>query len=204
MLRMTEKQYQQPELQGLKFLANSGLLPHGVRRSEAVFLFTDFLAYCLQKFRSILLSIYSYCHVHFRSTASRCAVYRKYGSNFCIVLLQEGSSSCVFPVHITLLLLGPRYWMPSVYLIQYSVSSVLKQQGNVFYLSEGKGMEQVSEREAGQGCKVPSARHGHSAAVTTSCPLCCLLFVSHSHLNWSRRLSKYPVSSEYLLHSQPL
>ena len=34
---MTEKQYQYPELQGLKFLAHIGLLRHGGGHSEAVF-----------------------------------------------------------------------------------------------------------------------------------------------------------------------
>ena len=38
--------------------------------------------------------------------------------------------------NLTLLLLGPRYWMPLVYLIQYYIP---------------QGTEQASEREAGQG-----------------------------------------------------
>ena len=52
--------------------------------------------------------------------------------------------------NLTLFLLGPGYWMPSVYLIQYSVSST-ETPGISFLRSEGKGMEQASEREAGQG-----------------------------------------------------
>ena len=35
----------------------------------------------------ILFSIYSYCHALFGSAASWCAVYHKYGSKLCIVLL---------------------------------------------------------------------------------------------------------------------
>ena len=34
---------------------------------------------------SSLLSVYSYCHMHLCSAASKGAVYRKYGSKFCIV-----------------------------------------------------------------------------------------------------------------------
>ena len=55
---MTEKQYQQRELQGLEFLAHIGLLFRGGGRSEAifyVFLSTDYLAYCLQKLRFFCL-----------------------------------------------------------------------------------------------------------------------------------------------------
>ena len=47
---------------------------------------------------SILLSIYSYCHAHFCSSASRCAVYRKYGSKFCIVLLGSTTVQILEPL----------------------------------------------------------------------------------------------------------
>ena len=71
--------------------------------------------------------------------------------------------------NLTLLLLVPRYWMPSVYLIQYSVSST-ETPGKVSYHSEGKGVEQASEREAGQGGARSLLLHGHSAFTTISPP----------------------------------
>ena len=43
---------------------------------------------------------------------------------------------------------------------------------------------------------------GNRQELEPSCS--CLLLVSQAHLNWSRRLSKYPVSSEHLFHGQPL
>ena len=52
---------------------------------------------------------------------------------------------------IPLMMLAPKHWMTSVYLIQYSVNCILKHQEKVSYCSEG--MEQASEREAGQGSR---------------------------------------------------
>ena len=65
--RMMEKQYQQRELQGLKFLAHIGLLLRGGGRSEAVFLSTGFLCSLLFTKVSLyffeILFYFSFIHI---------------------------------------------------------------------------------------------------------------------------------------------
>ena len=81
--------------------------------------------------------------------------------------------------NLTLLLLGRRYWMPSVYLIQYSVSST-ETPGKSFLPLRRKGMEQASKREAGQGGARSLLLHGHSSVTTSSppCHRCPSFFIS--------------------------
>ena len=76
--------------------------------------------------------------------------------------LQEGSSSCLIPVHLSLLLLGP------------------ETPGKSFLPLRRKRNGARSERVAGRVCKVCSARHGHSAVITSSlsCHRWFLLFFS--------------------------
>ena len=59
--------------------------------------------------------------------------------------------------NLTLLLLGPRYWMPSVYLIQYSVSSTETPGESVLPLRRKRNGASVRERSWPRWCKVPSA-----------------------------------------------
>ena len=56
-----------------------------------------------------------------------------------------------------LTLLGPRYWMPSVYLIQYSVSSTETAGKSFLPLRRKRNGASVRERSWPRWCKVPSA-----------------------------------------------
>ena len=59
--------------------------------------------------------------------------------------------------NLTLLLLGPRYWMPSIYLIQYSVRST-ETPGECFLpLRRKRNGASVQERSWPRWCKAPSA-----------------------------------------------
>ena len=60
------------------------------------------------------------------------------------------------PGNLTLLLLRPRYWMPLVYLIQYSVSST-ETPGKSFLLLRKRTGASVRERSWPRWCKAPSA-----------------------------------------------
>ena len=59
--------------------------------------------------------------------------------------------------NLTLLLLGPRYWMPSVYLIQYSVSSTGTPGESFLPLRRKRNGASVRERSWPRWCKAPSA-----------------------------------------------
>ena len=59
--------------------------------------------------------------------------------------------------NLTLLLLGPRYWMPSIYLIQYSVSSTETPGESVLPLRRKRNGASVRERSWPRWCKAPSA-----------------------------------------------
>ena len=59
--------------------------------------------------------------------------------------------------NLTLLLLGPRYWMPSVYLIQYSVSSTETPGESFLPLRRKRNGASVRERSWPRWCKAPSA-----------------------------------------------
>ena len=71
--------------------------------------------------------------------------------------------------NLTLLLLGPRYWMPSVYLIQYSVSSTETPGESFLPLRRKRNGASVRERSWPRWCKAPSA----------SWPL-CIMATPHS------------------------
>ena len=63
--------------------------------------------------------------------------------------------------NLALLLLGPRYWMPSVYLIQYSVGCTETPGKSFLPLRKRNGAN--VQREAGQGGARPLLHHGHSS-----------------------------------------
>ena len=56
-----------------------------------------------------------------------------------------------------LTLLGPRYWMPSVYLIQYSVSSTETPGKSFLPLRRKRNGASIRERSWSRLCKAPSA-----------------------------------------------
>ena len=59
--------------------------------------------------------------------------------------------------NLTLLLLGSRYWMPTVFLIQYSVSSTEAPGESFLPLRRKRNGASVRERSWQRWCKVPSA-----------------------------------------------
>ena len=59
--------------------------------------------------------------------------------------------------NLTLLLLGPRYWIPLVYLIQYSVSSTETPGKSFLPLRRKRKGTSVRERSWPRWCKAPSA-----------------------------------------------
>ena len=59
--------------------------------------------------------------------------------------------------NLTLLLLGARYWMPLVYLIQYSVSSTETPGKGFLMLRRKRNGANIRERSWPRWCKVPSA-----------------------------------------------
>ena len=58
--------------------------------------------------------------------------------------------------NLTLLLLGPRYWMPSVYLIPYFVSSTETPGKSFLLLKRNRNGASVRERSWPRWCKTPS------------------------------------------------
>ena len=59
--------------------------------------------------------------------------------------------------NLTLLLLGPRYWMPSGYLIQYSVSSTETTGKSFLPLRRKRNGASIRDRSWPRWCKAPSA-----------------------------------------------
>ena len=59
--------------------------------------------------------------------------------------------------YLTLLLLGPRYWMPSVYLIQYSLSSTETPGKSFLPLRRKRNRASVRESRWPMRCKAPSS-----------------------------------------------
>ena len=78
--------------------------------------------------------------------------------------------------NLTLLLLGPRYWMPSVYLIKYSISSTETPGKSFLPLRRKRNGASVRERSWPRWCKV-LRHHGHSAFTTFSPPCHRLSFL---------------------------